>query len=142
MYRSALLLLLLSLFREATAQFPRQCATVESLTTGECCPDLSRVVVPGSDRCGLSIGRGQCVPVVADSRAHGPQYMHDGRDDREQWPLRFFNRTCQCNRNFAGYNCGSCRAGWSGPACDQPIQIGKEDNNKKLSMQYSYFFLP
>ncbi|KAF7250520.1 5,6-dihydroxyindole-2-carboxylic acid oxidase [Varanus komodoensis] len=117
------ILLLFILLRAMSAQFPRQCATVDALTRGECCPDLSPVVIPGTDRCGLSSGRGECVQVMADSRPHGPQYMHDGRDDREEWPLRFFNRTCRCNRNFYGYNCGSCQPGWSGPACDHPTQI-------------------
>ncbi|XP_053888999.1 5,6-dihydroxyindole-2-carboxylic acid oxidase [Malaclemys terrapin pileata] len=114
--------LLLTLLSQARAQFPRQCATVDALRSGECCPDFSPVFGPGTDRCGSSSGRGQCVPVIADSRPHGPQYMHDGQDDREQWPLRFFNRTCSCNGNFSGYDCGSCRPGWSGAACNQQIR--------------------
>ncbi|XP_019339371.1 5,6-dihydroxyindole-2-carboxylic acid oxidase isoform X2 [Alligator mississippiensis] len=113
----------LTLLSQASAQFPRQCATVEALVSGECCPDLSPLSVPGSDRCGSSSGRGQCMPVIADSRPHGPQYMHDGRDDREHWPLRFFNQTCRCNGNFSGFNCGSCQPGWTGAACDQQIHI-------------------
>ncbi|XP_006025365.1 5,6-dihydroxyindole-2-carboxylic acid oxidase [Alligator sinensis] len=114
---------LLTLLSQASAQFPRQCATVEALVSGECCPDLSPLSGPGSDHCGSSSGRGQCMPVIADSRPHGPQYMHDGRDDREQWPLRFFNQTCRCNGNFSGFNCGSCQPGWTGAACDQQIHI-------------------
>ncbi|XP_066471839.1 5,6-dihydroxyindole-2-carboxylic acid oxidase [Tiliqua scincoides] len=120
-------LLFITLLREISAQFPRQCTTIDALTRGECCPDLSPAVIPGSDRCGSSSGRGQCVQVTADSRPHGPQYMHDGRDDREQWPLRFFNRTCQCNGNFSGYNCGSCRPGWSGPACNRWTPIVRKN---------------
>lgn len=124
-------LLLITLFREISAQFPRQCTTVDALTRGECCPDMSPVMIPGSDPCGSAFGRGQCVQVTADSRPHGPQYMHDGRDDREQWPLRFFNRTCQCNGNFSGYDCSSCRPGWSGPSCNLWTPIGKDDNQKE-----------
>lgn len=129
---------LLLLLEAINAQFPRQCATVDVLIQGECCPDLSPEVIPGSDRCGSSSGRGQCVQVIADSRPHGPQYMHDGRDDREQWPLRFFNRTCQCNRNFYGYNCGSCQPGWTGPTCDQKINIGKHNSKKENAVLFLF----
>ncbi|KAI6058475.1 5,6-dihydroxyindole-2-carboxylic acid oxidase [Aix galericulata] len=115
--------LLLSMFNKVGAQFPRQCATVESLRSGMCCPDYFPVFGPGTDRCGVSTGRGRCVQVTVDWRPHGPQYIHDGRDDREQWPIRFFNQTCRCSGNFSGYNCGSCRPGWSGPTCSQRINI-------------------
>nr|AAV65118.1 truncated tyrosinase related protein 1 [Felis catus] len=76
------------------AQFPRQCVTVEALRNGVCCPDLSPLSGPGTDRCGSSSGRGRCEAVTADSRPHSLHYPHDGRDDREAWPTRFFNRTC------------------------------------------------
>uniref|UniRef100_A0A8V0YPG1 5,6-dihydroxyindole-2-carboxylic acid oxidase n=1 Tax=Gallus gallus TaxID=9031 RepID=A0A8V0YPG1_CHICK len=115
--------LLLNMFKPAEAQFPRQCATIESLRSGMCCPDYFPVFGPGTDQCGVSTGRGRCVQVTVDSRPHGPQYIHDGRDDREQWPIRFFNQTCRCNGNFSGYNCGSCRPGWTGPTCSQQINI-------------------
>ncbi|KAF7686782.1 hypothetical protein HF521_015175 [Silurus meridionalis] len=106
------------------AQFPRQCVSPEVLRSGTCCPSPTGLA---NDECGLRSGRGRCMPVVADKRPHGPQYPHDGRDDRERWPLRFFNRTCQCNTKFSGYNCGRCRYGLSGVNCDQKItdMLGK-----------------
>lgn len=105
-----------------SAQFPRECTTPEGLRSGQCCP-----APPGfpGDPCGSSAGRGQCVFISTDTRPHGPQYPHDGRDDRERWPVRFFNRTCQCTGNFSGYNCGRCRHGWTGSNCDQRISVGE-----------------
>ncbi|XP_028832124.1 tyrosinase-related protein 1b isoform X2 [Denticeps clupeoides] len=99
-------------------QFPRRCVTPEGLRSGQCCPSSPS---SPSDPCGASLGRGQCVSIAADRRPHGPQYPHDGRDDRERWPVRFFNRTCQCNGNFSGADCGRCRHGYSGPNCDQRV---------------------
>lgn len=109
------------------AQFPRQCVTPEGLQSGTCCP--SPTGLP-NDECGSSTGRGQCVSITADRHAHGPQYPHDGRDDRERWPLRFFNRTCQCNGNFSGFNCGQCRHGLTGPNCDQRVTVGEDKHPK------------
>lgn len=104
------------------AQFPRQCVTPEGLRSGQCCPSP-----PGfdNDPCGASAGRGQCVSLTVDARPHGPQYPHDGRDDRERWPARFFNRSCQCNGNFSGFDCGRCRHGWTGANCDQRVGVGE-----------------
>ncbi|KAI4588911.1 hypothetical protein MJG53_003319 [Ovis ammon polii x Ovis aries] len=113
--------LVLLFFQQAWAQFPRECATIEALRNGVCCPDLSPLSGPGSDRCGFSSGRGRCEVVIADSRPHSHHYPHDGRDDREAWPTRFFNRTCRCSGNFSGHNCGTCRPGWGGAACDQRV---------------------
>lgn len=112
-----------------SAQFPRECVTAEGLRSGQCCPSPSGL---NNDPCGSSTGRGQCVSITVDARPHGPQYPHDGRDDRERWPIRYFNRTCQCNGNFSGYNCGRCRHGWTGANCDQRVNVGKCASSRGL----------
>ncbi|XP_055488571.1 5,6-dihydroxyindole-2-carboxylic acid oxidase-like [Leucoraja erinacea] len=106
------------------AQFPRDCVRPEALQSGECCPPLGSI--PG-DRCGSSLGRGVCAGVRADPAPHGGQYPHDGVDERERWPLRFFNRSCRCAGNFHGYNCGGCRYGWSGADCRRPLLLLRRD---------------
>lgn len=123
MWRRALLLLSCCAWL-ARAQFPRECTSVEALRSARCCPSpLGRA----NDPCGASLGRGQCAPVQADARAHGPQYPHVGRDDRERWPLRFFASACRCTGNFYGFNCGRCRHGWTGSNCDTRVPVGKPD---------------
>ncbi|KAM8962084.1 5,6-dihydroxyindole-2-carboxylic acid oxidase [Pelodytes ibericus] len=103
-----------------SAQFPRQCVTPQILSSGQCCPGLFPQQSPDpNDKCGNTLGRGICVPVTVDSRPHGPQYQHDGLDDRERWPIRFFNQTCRCIGRFDGHNCGSCKPGWTGDHCDR-----------------------
>uniref|UniRef100_UPI0037E9496D 5,6-dihydroxyindole-2-carboxylic acid oxidase-like n=1 Tax=Semicossyphus pulcher TaxID=241346 RepID=UPI0037E9496D len=103
-----------------SAQFPRVCVTPEGLRSGTCCPSPNGL---DNDPCGASVGRGQCVLISVDASPHGPQYPHDGQDDRELWPIRFFNRTCQCNNNFGGFSCGRCKHGWTGFNCDQKVSV-------------------
>nr|P55027.2 RecName: Full=5,6-dihydroxyindole-2-carboxylic acid oxidase; Short=DHICA oxidase; AltName: Full=Tyrosinase-related protein 1; Short=TRP-1; Short=TRP1; Flags: Precursor [Ambystoma mexicanum]AAC17168.1 tyrosinase-related-protein-1 [Ambystoma mexicanum] len=113
---------LLLLIPGGRAQFPRQCVTPEALRSGQCCPGLFPALTPDpADRCGASVGRGRCAPLQVDARPHGPQYPHDGVDDREQWPTRFFNNSCLCAENFSGYDCGSCKPGWVGVNCNQRV---------------------
>ncbi|XP_026994519.2 tyrosinase [Tachysurus fulvidraco] len=106
-------LLLLQLVCVSRAQFPRPCATAEALGTKTCCP-----VWPGDGSlCGAISGRGFCQDVSVSDLPNGPQFPHSNVDDREQWPLVFYNRTCQCAGNFMGYNCGECKFGYFGTNC-------------------------
>lgn len=106
-------LFLLQLVRVSRAQFPRPCATAEALRTKTCCPAW-----PGDGSvCGVSSGRGFCKAVTVSEQPNGPQFPHSDVDDRERWPLAFYNRTCQCAGNFMGYNCGECKFGYYGENC-------------------------
>lgn len=101
-------------------QFPRVCVTAEGLRSAQCCPSPNGL---GDDPCGASLGRGQCVDVSADTRAHGPQYPYTGRDDRESWPRRFFTRACRCNGNYSGFDCGRCKHAHTGEECQQRVPV-------------------
>ncbi|XP_042270526.1 tyrosinase [Thunnus maccoyii] len=104
---------LLQLLGTCLCQFPRPCANSEGLRTKECCP----VWDGDGSACGALSGRGFCTEVEVSDEPHGPQYPHSGIDDRERWPLAFFNRTCRCAGNYGGFNCGECRFGYWGANC-------------------------
>ncbi|KAF7699742.1 hypothetical protein HF521_002700 [Silurus meridionalis] len=92
---------------------PRPCATADALRTKTCCPAW-----PGDgSECGARSGRGFCQDVTVSDLPNGPQFPHSDVDDRERWPLAFYNRTCRCAGNFMGYNCGECKFGYYGPGC-------------------------
>ncbi|KAM9319074.1 tyrosinase [Pholidichthys leucotaenia] len=106
---------LLQLIGPGLCQFPRQCATSEGLRTKECCP----VWDGDGSACGALSGRGFCTEVLVSNEPHGPQYPYREIDDRELWPLAFFNRTCRCAGNYGGFNCGECKFGYYGPNCGE-----------------------
>uniref|UniRef100_A0A3P8WJV9 Tyrosinase n=1 Tax=Cynoglossus semilaevis TaxID=244447 RepID=A0A3P8WJV9_CYNSE len=96
-------------------QFPRLCTTREALLTKECCPEWEG----DGSLCGMNSGRGFCQDVEVSDQPDGPQYPFSGLDDREKWPLVFYNRTCQCTGNFMGFNCADCKFGYFGEDCSE-----------------------
>uniref|UniRef100_A0A4W5QVZ3 Tyrosinase n=1 Tax=Hucho hucho TaxID=62062 RepID=A0A4W5QVZ3_9TELE len=96
-------------------QFPRLCATTEALLSKECCP----VWEGDGSACGASSGRGFCRDVEVSDLPNGMNYPFSGLDDRERWPLVFYNRTCQCASNYMGFNCGECQFGLFGAKCEE-----------------------
>uniref|UniRef100_A0A8C6PI58 Tyrosinase n=1 Tax=Nothobranchius furzeri TaxID=105023 RepID=A0A8C6PI58_NOTFU len=96
-------------------QFPRLCTTREALLTKECCP----LWEGDGSACGARSGRGSCEDAAVSDQPDGPQYPFSGLDDREKWPLVFYNRTCQCAGNFMGFNCADCKFGYFGENCNE-----------------------
>ena len=90
------------------AQIPKDCATTQSLTSRTCCP----VPKGASTPCGSN---GACRPVSSYCYT---QYRDNSNDPRLNWPSYFFNRTCQCNGNYGGYDCGECKFGYEGNDCN------------------------
>ncbi|XP_012986748.2 tyrosinase [Esox lucius] len=111
-------LLQLLLLRPSVGQFPRPCANSVSLRTKQCCP----VWEGDGSACGATSGRGFCEDVTVSEEPNGPQFPHSGIDDRERWPLAFFNRTCRCAGNYGGFDCGECVFGYFGSRCAEQRQ--------------------
>lgn len=114
-------------FEPCYQQFPRLCSTREALRAKECCP----LWEGDGSACGASSGRGFCRDVEVSDQPDGPQFPFAGLDDREKWPLVFYNRTCQCAGNFMGFNCADCKFGYFGVNC----------NEKRESLRRNIFHL-
>ena len=82
------------------SQIPRVCADAESLQSMKCCPD----------ECG-GTERGMCVTLSSEGV---PDRVSD--DVRSNWP-HYYNQTCRCNGNYAGYDCSRCKFGYFGEDC-------------------------
>lgn len=125
------------LLKPTWQQIPRQCANSEALASRQCCPVWSG---DGSS-CGARSGRGICQDVTVSQQPDGPQYPFNGVDDRERWPLTFFNRTCRCLRNFMGSDCSECAFGYFGGVCTERretirrniFQLSKTERQKFIS---------
>ena len=135
MYLALLLLLFTSysVLVNVQAQIPKVCSSKDNLTNRTCCPVPSGASTP----CGSDLGRGKCCSVSSYCYT---QYPNNG-DPRLNWPSYFFNRTCQCNENYAGYDCGECKFGYEGNNCNtksSPLRQRKNIMNMSVSEWEEY----
>ena len=108
-------LLLLAVLSLAWAQFPAACNNDASLTSKTCCPDS------------CSFPNGVCTNIteqvqnawmVADQTIVGI-VCDESRNERDwpldvrcQWPLRVFEKVCNCTNGWGGYDCSECDFGY------------------------------
>lgn len=59
-------------------------------------------------------------------------------DDRFHWPLAFFQYSCQCFGNFAGYMCHQCLYGYTGKDCTERIVRVRKDFKKVTPREKRY----
>ncbi|KAM5180445.1 tyrosinase-like [Mantella aurantiaca] len=116
-------LLLLCLAAVDGWAFPRECVQGVTDWPVPCCPFYK------TSRCGSSENRGSCLPVLTSRTEPPPDILND---DRNLFPLFYFNWTCQCKGNFMGHNCGECVFGWKGNHCNESYTIHRK-NILKLS---------
>ena len=57
----------------------------------------------------------------------------DNTDFRYNWPTQIFQRVCQCNGNFGGYDCMSCTRGYTGDNCSEVAEPVVRRNILSLS---------
>ncbi|CAB4037486.1 tyrosinase, partial, partial [Paramuricea clavata] len=113
-------------------QFPRVCTSLASLKNKTCCPIPKHF----SEPCGSDGNRGTCEELIIRkwnySYSHFEPFQND--DERHNWPRALYNRTCKCNGNFGGYDCGKCEFGYRGVYCTKKKTLTRR-NFLKLSAQ-------
>ncbi|XP_066300807.1 tyrosinase-like [Branchiostoma lanceolatum] len=127
-----LLIVLARCFCSCDAQFPRVCTRDDLLASKECCPIPDGFPEP----CG-GPGRGHCAD-TPDLNVEDPAWKNINAykvDDRRHWPTVFFNRTCECEGNFSGYDCSKCKWGYRGENCDTKQEPAERKNIKGLGLK-------
>eukprot|EP00117_Sycon_ciliatum_P003290 scpid75028/ scgid1154/ Tyrosinase; Monophenol monooxygenase len=114
---SALVLLVVRL---TSAQFPIACLNDNDLREQKCCPVVTVGNSVGAE-CG-GPGRGACKRIESshchvetpDDPAHVLAYLKNpvSEPSRYPWPNRVFTQICECEGNWAGYDCTECKFGY------------------------------
>ena len=125
-------LLVASVCQKTESQFPRVCTDLASLKSKTCCPIPKNFAGP----CGSDGNRGTCDVLVIRKLNYGYSHFKEFQydDDRHDWPRALYNRTCKCNGNFGGYDCGKCEFGYRGTNCTEKKTVIRR-NFLKLSTE-------
>ena len=108
-------LLLLAVLPLAWAQFPAACNNDASLTSKTCCPDSCSYP---NGVCTNITEQVQNAWMVADQTIVGivcdesRNELDWPLDVRCQWPLRVFEKVCNCTNGWGGYDCSECDFGY------------------------------
>ena len=104
----------------ARAQFPIACLNDNDLREQKCCPVVTVGNSVGAE-CG-GPGRGACKRIESshchvetpDDPAHVLAYLKNpvSEPSRYPWPNRVFKQICECEGNWAGYDCTECKFGY------------------------------
>ena len=95
--------------QSSVSQIPTVCTDEDSLGDMVCCPN----------DCGGE-ERGQCVDIPLPS-----SFSMTSTDVRANWP-HYFNRSCNCTGNYAGYDCSRCKYGYYGDSCQEKQTIARK----------------
>ena len=109
----AWLLLVISASSLVRGQFPAVCNTEDSLASKTCCPNNCGDhgdCVNVSDAVTQSWNRAD--PNIVEFLKNGPPGYGWPMDVRYQWPLRVFQKVCQCEEGWGGYDCSHCDFGY------------------------------
>ena len=127
-------LLLLAVLPLAWTQFPAVCNNEESLSKKKCCPN----------DCFSTMSRGMCIDVtttVMEGWNSGNDIVNRvcnrvPQDVRCQWPIRVFNRVCNCINGWGGYDCSQCDFGYildaAGNGC-----VKRTDNQLRVRRNFT-----
>ncbi|CAJ0953761.1 unnamed protein product [Ranitomeya imitator] len=114
-----------------SAMFYRECVENVSSFPVVCCP-----LYRGS-MCGASLNRGNCMPVRSSRTIPDPD-IHI--DDRDLFPLHYYNYTCQCKGNFIGENCGQCDFNRYGDNCENLNTVVRRDIRELSEKERHQYF--
>ncbi|KAJ1121306.1 hypothetical protein NDU88_009419 [Pleurodeles waltl] len=113
-----LTLLALCLIPRVRTQFPRDCATQESLANKHCCPTWN-----DGSKCGNASGRGYCGPCPGFQ----DELNHRVEDKRLNWPRNFYDEICICNYPYSGPDCGRCMFNHHGGNCTEKYVVVRRE---------------
>ncbi|CAI9584606.1 unnamed protein product [Staurois parvus] len=121
-------------FNLVQGQFPRACTTDTAIQTKICCP-----LWKDGSPCGSNSGRGRCrnrITITPFAAGTVPQYD----DDRLDWPHFYYNSTCECFKDYRGYDCGDCKYGYFGEQCDRKNTVVRKEIRELSFLERKKFF--
>ena len=119
-------------------QFPAVCNTPDNLAAKECCPN--------------NCGHGACASIsdtvarswnaansgVVVKLRDGPDNQNWPIDVRYQWPLLVFERVCDCNPGWGGYDCDRCDFGYVSRSTSNGKMCEEQTNENRLLFRQNF----